>query len=112
MSIVLISLPPANPRLLGVDPDLLEGRFKTSDQWSILEGDGVPAIVDETTMMWVLKKKVGDELIYQDEWGNDFPVTIAGVVKDSIFQGSLILSEQKLLEKFPSLGGYQLFPFS
>ena len=97
------------PRLLGVDPVLLEGRFKTSDQWSILEGDGVPAIVDETTMMWVLKKKVGDELIYQDEWGNDFPVTIAGVVKDSIFQGSLILSEKKLLEKYPSLGGYQLF---
>ncbi len=97
------------PRLLGVDPNLLEGRFKTSDQWSILEGDGVPAIVDETTMMWVLKKKVGDELIYQDEWGNDFPVTIAGVVKDSIFQGSLILSEKKLLEKYPSLGGYQLF---
>ncbi|MDB4365054.1 ABC transporter permease, partial [Akkermansiaceae bacterium] len=97
------------PRLLGVDPVLLEGRFKTSDQWSILEGDGVPAIVDETTMMWVLKKKIGDELIYQDEWGNDFPVTIAGVVKDSIFQGSLILSEKKLLEKYPSLGGYQLF---
>ena len=97
------------PRLLGVDPVLLEGRFKTSDQWSILEGDGVPAIVDETTMMWVLKKKVGDELIYQDEWGNDFPVTIAGLVKDSIFQGSLILSEKKLLEKYPSLGGYQLF---
>ncbi|MDA7929703.1 hypothetical protein N9B63_02560, partial [Akkermansiaceae bacterium] len=65
--------------------------------------------VDETTMMWVLKKKVGDELVYQDEWGNDFPITIAGVVKDSVFQGSLILDEAKLLEKFPSLGGYQLF---
>jgi hypothetical protein len=93
----------SHPRLLGVDPDLLEGRFKTSDQWSILEGDGVPAIVDETTMMWVLKKKIGDELIYQDEWGNDFSVTIAGVVKDSIFQGSLILSEKNLLEKYPAL---------
>ena len=97
------------PRLLGVDPGLLEGRFKTSEEWSVLEGDGVPAIVDETTMMWVLKKKVGDDLVYQDEWGNDFLVTIAGVVKDSVFQGSLILDEQKLLEKYPSLGGYQLF---
>ncbi|MDA7917438.1 hypothetical protein N9B74_00075 [bacterium] len=97
------------PRLLGVDPDLLEGRFRTSDDWSFLKGDGVPAFVDETTMMWVLKKKVGDELVYQDEWGNDFPITIAGVVKDSVFQGSLILDEAKLLEKFPSLGGYQLF---
>lgn len=97
------------PRLLGVDPDLLEGRFKTSGEWSALQGDGVPAFVDETTMMWVLKKKVGDELVYQDEWGNDYAVTIAGVVKDSVFQGSLILDEGKLLEKYPSLGGYQLF---
>ncbi|MFT7303251.1 MAG: putative ABC transport system permease protein [Akkermansiaceae bacterium] len=97
------------PRLLGVDGELLEGRFKTSDEWSVLKGDGVPAFVDETTMMWVLKKKVGDELLYQDEWGNEFAITIAGVVKDSIFQGSLIVDEVKLLERYPSIGGYQLF---
>jgi putative ABC transport system permease protein len=92
-----------------VDGELLEGRFKTSDEWSVLKGDGVPAFVDETTMMWVLKKKVGDELLYQDEWGNEFAITIAGVVKDSIFQGSLIVDEVKLLERYPSIGGYQLF---
>ena len=97
------------PRLLGVDADLLEGHFHTSEKWAALKGDGVPAFVDETTMMWVLKKKVGDELNYEDEWGNEYSVTIAGVVKDSIFQGSLIVDEGKLLEKYPSLGGYQLF---
>jgi len=97
------------PRLLGVDSGLLEGRFKTSEEWSILKGGGVPAFVDETTMMWVLKKKVGDELSYQDEWGREFVITIAGVVKDSIFQGSLIVDEAKLLERYPSMGGYQLF---
>lgn len=97
------------PRLLAVDPKLLKGHFKTDEDWSKLSGEGIPAFVDETTMMWVLKKKVGAELIYQDEWGNDFPVTIAGVIKDSIFQGSLVIDETKLLEKFPSTGGYQLF---
>ncbi|YCM42836.1 ABC transporter permease [Verrucomicrobiaceae bacterium 227] len=97
------------PRLLAVDPKLLEGRFKTDEDWSKLSGEGLPAFVDETTMMWVLKMKVGDELTYQDEWGHDFPVTIAGVIKDSIFQGSLVIDETKLLEKFPSTGGYQLF---
>lgn len=97
------------PRLLGVEPRLLEGRFKTDKEWAELSGEGVPAFVDETTMMWVLKKKVGDELIYEDEWGEEFPVTIAGVVKDSIFQGSVIVDEAKLLEKYPSLGGYRLF---
>ena len=99
----------AQPRLLGVDPSLLEGRFQTTDEWAILKGEGVPVFVDETTMMWVLKKKVGDELTYQDEWGNDFAVTIAGVVKGSIFQGSVIVDEEKLVERYPSLGGYEIF---
>lgn len=99
----------SQPRILAVDPQLLDGRFKTSSDWSDLQGENIPAFVDETTLMWVLKKKVGDELIYQDEWGQDFPITIAGVVKDSIFQGSLIIDEKKLLEKFPSVGGYHLF---
>lgn len=99
----------AQPRLLGVNPSDFTDRFHLNEDWSILSSDGIPAIVDETTMLWVLKKKVGDKLTYQDEWGNDFEITIAGVVKDSIFQGSLLIAEDKLLEKYPSLGGYQLF---
>ncbi|MDB4537256.1 ABC transporter permease, partial [Akkermansiaceae bacterium] len=96
------------PRLLGVDVDLLQDRFKTDADWSELKG-GAKAFVDETTMMWVLKKKVGDELIYEDEWGNEFPIVIAGVIKDSVFQGSLVVDEEMLVEKFPSMGGYELF---
>ena len=96
------------PRLLGVNVDQLEDRFKTDADWSKLKG-GAKAFVDETTMMWVLKKKVGDELIYEDEWGNEFPIVIAGVIKDSIFQGSLVVDEEMLVEKFPSMGGYELF---
>lgn len=100
----------SQPRLLGVQPDLLAGRFETSVAWSALqEGGGVPAMVDETTLMWVLKKQVGDKLVYEDEWGREFPVTIVGTVKDSVFQGSVILDEGKLLEKYPSLEGYRLF---
>lgn len=97
------------PRLLATNPELLQGRFHTSIDWSELSGEDLPALVDETTLMWVLKKQVGDRLTYQDEWGQDFSVTIAGVVKDSIFQGSLLVDEQKLLQKYPSIGGYQLF---
>lgn len=98
------------PRILAVDPSRLAERFHTSSDWSELAaGDDIPAFVDETTMMWVLKKKIGDSLTYQDEWGNDFEVRIAGVVKDSIFQGSLLIAESHFLEKFPSAGGYALF---
>ncbi len=99
------------PRLLGVDPARLEGHFKTDAAWSELDGEGeeVAAFVDETTMMWVLKMKVGDTLSYDDEFGQPFTVKLAGVVKDSIFQGSIIIREDDLLEKFPSAGGYSLF---
>ena len=100
----------SRPRLLGVDPARLEGHFKTDAAWSALaEGDEVRAFVDETTMMWVLKMKVGDVLTYEDELGQPFEVRLAGVVKDSIFQGSVIIDEADLLERYPSAGGYSLF---
>jgi len=101
----------ARPRLLAVNPSQLTERFHTVGGWDALSGqsDVIPAFVDETTMMWVLKMKVGDTLSYQDEWGNDFTVQLAGVVKDSIFQGSLIIDESRFLEKFPSASGYSLF---
>ena len=69
----------------------------------------VPAIVDETTMMWALKKKVGDTFTYQNENGEDFLVQIAGTIKDSIFQGYLLIDETHLLRAFPSNPGYSLF---
>lgn len=100
----------AQPRLLAVDPSKLSDRFHTTSDWTDLSVSGdIPAFVDETTMMWVLKKKIGDSLTYQDEWGNDFSVRIAGVMKDSIFQGSLLIDESVFLKKFPSAGGYSLF---
>ena len=100
----------SQPRLLGVDPARLQDHFKTDEPWSALaEGDEVRAFVDETTMMWVLKMKVGDVLTYEDEFGQPFEVRLAGVVKPSIFQGSVIIDEADLLEKYPSAGGYSLF---
>lgn len=99
------------PRLLAVDPSQLTNHFHTNSSWNLLskKSETIPAFIDETTMMWVLKKKVGDTLSYQDEWGNDFTVQLVGVVKDSIFQGSLIIDESRFLQKFPSASGYSLF---
>ncbi|MDB4435984.1 FtsX-like permease family protein [Akkermansiaceae bacterium] len=98
------------PQILAVDSKKLTDRFRTSNPWNDLTSSGdISAFVDETTMMWVLKKKIGDTLTYQDEWGDDFTIRIAGVVKDSIFQGSIILDESVFLKKYPSAGGYSLF---
>ena len=58
-----------------------------ADWRTLAEGEVMRGFVDESTMMWVLKKKLGDRIIYQDEWGREFPVEMAGTLKDTVFQG-------------------------
>ncbi|MGB6221392.1 FtsX-like permease family protein, partial [Haloferula sp.] len=69
----------------------------------------LPAFIDETTLLWVLKKKPGDLIDYTDDLGNTFQVEIAGTLTESVFQGSFIVDEQAFLERFPSSPGYRLF---
>ena len=109
----------ARPRLLATETAALEQRgsftIKTTapgiePSWKALrEGDALRAFIDETTLLWVLKKKPGDRIDYTDEQGNSFPVEIAGTLDGTVFQGSFIVDEQRFLERFPSTGGYQLF---
>jgi len=123
------------PRLLGVRPEMLAGKFtfidtlngfETSDNpWSILEtarqtlklsDDVVPAIADQSVMMWALSggnmmksKKLGDTLDYTDEHGNAFKVKFVGQLADSILQGNLIIPESDFIKRFPSESGYRVF---
>lgn len=107
----------AQPKLLAVDPSALaeRGAFSVSTEngWLALNDaptrNLIPALVDQTTLMWALKRKVGDILTYSDENGRQFEVQIVGTVKDSIFQGYLVLDEQRFLEKFPSNPGFSIF---
>ncbi len=113
----------ARPQLLAVDAARLAARGAfhphvpesagAAAGWKVLQtsdADGaIPALVDETTMMWVLKKKVGDVLAYTDENGRSFGVLIAGTLSDSIFQGYLLVDEAAFLARFPSHPGYSVF---
>ena len=123
------------PRLLGVRPEMLIGKFtfidtldglKTGNNpWSILEtarqtlnlsDDIVPVIADQSVMMWALSggdpmksKKLGDTLGYTDEHGNTFRVKFVGQLADSILQGNLIIPESDFIKRFPSQSGYRVF---
>ncbi|MEC9054212.1 MAG: hypothetical protein VX633_02830, partial [Verrucomicrobiota bacterium] len=114
----------ARPRLLATDAGAMaeRGAFALSavaeglameKGWKLLKEPGdsrvLRAFVDQTTMMWVLKKKVGDRITYQDERGEDFEVEITGTLADSIFQGNMIVDEAAFLRLFPSQEGYRLF---
>ena len=111
------------PRLLGVSPPEMNAQsaFRLSkagsglgaEGWSILDADlpdgAVPAIADEATIRWALGKSVGDAIDYLDERGRLFPIRLVGALSGSILQGNIVISEGRLIEKFPSHGGYRMF---
>jgi len=110
------------PSLLGVQPeqireafrftDIIEGADK-NDGWPLLTHDltenVVPAIGDYSTIVWSLGKSVGDVLEYIDEKGRAFQVRIIGMLKNSILQGNLLISEDEFVNRFPSENGYRIF---
>jgi putative ABC transport system permease protein len=113
----------SNPQLLGVKPELLARRraftfSKLTEQvddqnpWLALDqnyNDVIPAIADETVIIWGLGKTVGDTLEYRDETGRTFKIKLIAGLANSIFQGNLIISESAFIEKYPSHSGYNLF---
>jgi putative ABC transport system permease protein len=114
----------SNPQLIGVAPDELIKRAsftfveKTEEvdpknPWGVLErnlpDDIIPAVADQTVILWGLGKAVGDTLTYMDEKGQTFKIKLVGGLANSIFQGNIIISEKALIQKYPSLSGYRLF---
>ncbi len=115
------------PRLLGVMPGELAGRFRlagklsesaaSSRGWNLIEGGGVaapadsavPGIVDANTLQWALKMKLGDMLEYKDERGRSCKVRLVGTVGGSILQGNIVIAESNFVKRFPGNGGYRYF---
>jgi len=112
----------AQPAVLGVDPELLKGRFSfaarlneigESEPWQILDDtfdDGtIPAIADQTVIQWGLGKKVGDILLYQNEMGDTLRLKLIAGTTPSIFQGFVIISNKYFLKNYPSSSGSNVF---
>jgi ABC-type antimicrobial peptide transport system permease subunit len=117
------------PRLLGVNPEKLKGRFtfasvmegaKGEEGWALLgensgghrpplQSNEVAAIGDANSIQWAMGKKVGDTIDYTDERGQTFKVRLVGAVANSILQGSLIIDEAEFVKRFPSESGYRMF---
>ena len=105
------------PRIYGVNPSEMAGRFSFAiGDWSqlneILPDGKIPAVVDQNTMMWALKKGIGDEIEFLDGEGRSFSVQLVAAVKGSILQGAIYLPEEQFVKKFPQQGGYRSFMIS
>jgi len=111
------------PRLIGIDPEELAGRFTfietlkpvdaPGSPWELLnENFGasvVPAIGDEATVRWALGKSVGESLEFVDERGVKFKVKIVAKIANSIFQGSLLISEKRFIQRYVRSAGHRVF---
>jgi len=112
------------PRLLGVVPQRLQSRgaftfaklaagLPSENPWLLLErkqDDGaVPAIGDLNSIVWAMAKKVGDTLSMVDDHGQPFKLRLVGGLANSILQGSLLISEDEFIRRFPGESGYRMF---
>lgn len=112
---------PDSPRVLGVPEALRQrGGFtfqKTSTEvenpWTLLSEDlgvdVIPAIGDYNSAMWILHKQLGDDIVLQNEMGGTVKLRLVGLLKTSIFQSELLISEDNFLRHFPDQSGYGAF---
>ncbi len=113
----------AQPSLLGVQAEDLAQRdafsFRQVNSQSDITGwrlldipldeDTIPAIGDYGTVFWALGKKLNDTIPYKTETGDTINLKIVGILKDSLLQGRLLISEDNFVHHFPSADGYRQF---
>jgi hypothetical protein len=107
---------PLSPRIVAPPPKFLrQARFafqsavsETANPWLLLEerlADGaIPAIADTNSMTYTMHLKMGDEFRVD---GVRYKMVAA--LRDSIFQGELLISEANFLHLFPGIEGYRFF---
>jgi ABC-type antimicrobial peptide transport system permease subunit len=120
---------PTQPRVLGVPHVLIErGGFEwsassddaeNSNPWSALHrdvgsdtaGDSiVPVVLDASTAIYSLHLKgVGDRLTISGAADKPVTLQVVGLLKNSVLQGNLLVSEENFLKMFPDTGGYRFF---
>ena len=124
----------SNPAILGLDPEMMEGRFtfavkapglKEFNPWQSLNVSVamdsadhhistsahqiIPAIADQTVIQWGLGKKVGDTLFYRNEPGDTLGLKLIAGLSPSIFQGYVLISNENFLKNYPTSSGSNVF---
>jgi putative ABC transport system permease protein len=70
----------------------------------------VPVILDASTAAYSLHLKgIGSHLTIRDADNRPITLEVVGLLKNSVLQGNLLISEQNFLRLFPDTGGYRFF---
>ena len=115
---------PERPRVLGVPEEFVRrGGFQfqeslelpegEDDPWSLLETPlepgVIPAIGDANSVRWILHLGLGEELVLDNELGEPVRLRLVGLLRGSILQSELLISEVDFLKHFPGRTGYGYF---
>ena len=116
---------PMEPEILGAPKGFCAaGRFSfqsslasTSEQsgnpWLLLDAfrgePFIPAIADANTLQYILRRSIGSEIVIRAGRTGPVRLRFVAALKDSIFQGKLIISESNFLRTFSAQEGYGFF---
>jgi hypothetical protein len=116
---------PKQPRLVGVPPSLAaDRRFRFArlrqgfgaageNPWLLLESstpsEPVPAIVDQTSLQYVLHAAVGDTITIDADTPRPIDLRIVASLDDSVLQGEILIGDAAFQRLFPEIAGYRVF---
>jgi putative ABC transport system permease protein len=116
---------PTNPRIIAPEPRFFEQpRFsfassmaaaaeEIANPWLLLnrtfEDGAIPAIADQTTLMYVLHLGIGDDFTFTPEGHGPVRLRIVGALADSFLQSELMIGEQAFVRLFPKHEGYRVW---
>lgn len=116
---------PQDPKVLGVPHSFIsEGRFSFQDSlaatpdekrnpWLLLEREttdgAVPAIADANTIQYILHLAVGSEIVLRRHDGTPVRLRLVAALRDSVFQGELLVSDAAFLRLFSEQEGFRFF---
>jgi hypothetical protein len=116
---------PTNPRIIAPEPRFLdEPRFsfaasmattpeEVANPWRLLnktlEDGAIPAIADQTTLIYVLHLGVGDDFVFTPDGHPEVRLRIVGALADSVLQSELIIGEPAFVRLFPRNEGYRVW---
>lgn len=112
------------PTVLGVDFNIVEKSsfalgnniFGHTDRHTImqelaspLDENTYPAIIDATSLLWSLGKKLGDTLLYKTQDSRTLNIVPVATFAGSVFQGNILIDKDLFNEAWPEHNGCNLF---
>jgi putative ABC transport system permease protein len=116
---------PSKPRVLGLPQDFIQrGGFhfqqtvelsaaEQQNPWLLLERElepgVIPAIGDLNSVLWILHRGLGDDVVVENEAGQQIKLRLLGLLQSSIFQSELLIAATHFTAHFANRSGYSYF---